>query len=78
MVKLLMNQYAGKSIFLFYLLLRLLSRGEPVALQRGHSFYLFSQNGVEMYDGDKTGWNFPFERKLWALSDSSPRHTIEV
>ena len=55
----------GKSIFLFYLLLRLLSMGEPVALQRGEFFYVFSQDGVEMHRGDTTGWIFRFKGKLW-------------
>jgi hypothetical protein len=59
------------------LLLYLLSIGEPVSLQRGKKIYLFSQNGVEMYDGEITGWNFQFEGKFWALADSSNQHTID-
>jgi hypothetical protein len=57
-------------VFLFYLLLHLLSIGEPVALQRGKYFYVFSQNGVEMCNGNSAEWTFHFEGKLWALSDS--------
>jgi hypothetical protein len=64
--------YAGKSIFIFCLLLHLLSKGEPVALQRGVFFYLFSEHGVEKFNGETTGWDFGFNGKLWALSDSSP------
>ena len=46
--------------------------GEPVALQRGEFFYVFSQDGVEMHRGDSTGWIFRFKGKLWALSYSRP------
>jgi hypothetical protein len=55
---------------LFYLLLRLLSNGEPVALQREDLFYLFTEDGVEMYNGMSTGWSFRFKGKIWALCDS--------
>ena len=55
--------------FGFYLLLCLLGSGEPVALQwRRNFFFLFSQDGLEVFDGNSTGWIFQFE--LWLLSDS--------
>jgi hypothetical protein len=50
--------------------------GEPVALQCSRFFYLYSQNGVEMYNGEITGWNSPFEGKIWALADSNPESTF--
>ncbi|KAF8503641.1 hypothetical protein F5888DRAFT_1631557 [Russula emetica] len=55
-----------------YLLLHLLSMREPVAIQCAEFFYLFSEKGVEMYNGETTAWNFQIEGKLWALSDSKP------
>jgi len=45
---------------------------EPVAIQCAEFFYLFSEKGVEMYNGETTAWNFQIEGKLWALSDSKP------
>jgi hypothetical protein len=41
--------------FLLYLLLHLLSKGEPVALQSGEYFYFISENGVEIHPHNSTG-----------------------
>ena len=45
-------------------------KGSLLPYNAMNPFYLFSQNGVEMYDGKSTGLDFHFEEKIWCLSDS--------
>ena len=64
-------------MFLFYLLLHLLSNGKPVALRRCKHFLVFGHNGVEVHDGDSgSGWCFQFDKKekIWAILDSNEQN----
>lgn len=60
----------GKSCFLYYVLLRLLSRESPVAIQVPGYFLIFSFNGVEIHTLDHTDYNV-FPAGTCVLSDSN-------
>jgi hypothetical protein len=57
----------GKTHFLYYLLLRLLNKRQPVAFQMNKKFILFQQAGVVLDDYDSVNLLPP---DTWALSDS--------
>ncbi|KAH9180197.1 hypothetical protein EDB89DRAFT_1900160 [Lactarius sanguifluus] len=59
----------GKSCFLYYLLFRLLSKKNPVALQRSGHFFVFQEDGVSRYPLTAYPDNLP--AGTWALSDSN-------
>lgn len=61
----------GKSVFIFYALLHLLSKGKTVALERDTVFVIFRANGVEMHRVNSLGLFFHPEERPWALSDST-------
>jgi hypothetical protein len=65
-----LNADQGKSTFLYYLLLRLLSQKKPVALQMRHHFLLFNDNDVEMHPLDDASLDV-FPPGTWTLSDSN-------
>jgi hypothetical protein len=59
----------GKTCFLYYILLRLLSEKQPVAIQLGNTFILFQPTGVLLSDDtDLSGFAIPCG--TWTLSDS--------
>ena len=58
-------------MFLYYLLLRLLSKGQTVALQRENRVLIFREGGVEMHEADLADMFFRGGEKPWALVDSS-------
>ena len=58
-------------MFIFYALLYLLSKGQPVALQREAVFFIFRQDGVEMHRINSLGLFFRSDERPWALSDST-------
>ncbi|KAH9022953.1 hypothetical protein EDB85DRAFT_1992850 [Lactarius pseudohatsudake] len=60
----------GKSCFLYYVLLRLLSRRSPVALQVPGHFLVFGFDGVEIHPLDQANYNV-FPAGTCALSDSN-------
>jgi hypothetical protein len=51
------------------MLLQLLGKGQPVALQRGKTVLLFREGGVEMHEADSDGEFFHTGAKTWALAD---------
>ncbi|KAH9048284.1 hypothetical protein EDB84DRAFT_299074 [Lactarius hengduanensis] len=57
----------GKSCFLYYLLFRLLSKKNPVALQRSRYFFVFQEDGVSRYPLTADPDSLP--AGTWALSD---------
>jgi hypothetical protein len=58
----------GKTCFLYYLLLRLLSVGQPVALQVADIIVLFQRTGVQLSDNTSRTGQLP--DGTWALTDS--------
>jgi len=61
--------YLGKSIFLFYLLLRRLEKRRPTAVQLDlHGYFFFDKEGATFYRF--TTYN-PKLDKCWALADSN-------
>ncbi|KAH8988881.1 hypothetical protein EDB92DRAFT_1817364 [Lactarius akahatsu] len=60
----------GKSCFLYYVLLRLLSRRSPIAIQLPGHFLVFSSDGVEIHPLNQTNYNV-FPAGTFALSDSN-------
>ncbi|TFK46263.1 hypothetical protein OE88DRAFT_1739554 [Heliocybe sulcata] len=61
---------SGKTIFLVYLFLHCLSRGQPVAVQGPRdTYYIFNAEGVAM--AVDTGLYDPRLRECWALVDSN-------
>ena len=64
-----LNANPGKSIFLYYLLFRLLSGKIPVAFEIDQTFVVFQDEGVSEYFLNVDGNLLP--PNSWALSDSS-------
>src|SRR6266702_570131 len=60
----------GKSCFLYYLLLRLLSQKLPVVLLLSRHFLVFCDDGVDIHPLDMANPDV-FPRGTWALSDSN-------
>jgi hypothetical protein len=69
----LLNANPGKTCFLYYLLLRLLSRRTPVALELPHCFLIFHDDGVNIHHLNMLNTDV-FPRGTWALSDSFGSH----
>ncbi|KAH9000664.1 hypothetical protein EDB86DRAFT_3075130 [Lactarius hatsudake] len=61
-----------KSSFLYYLLLRLLSEGKPIALQLSKHFLIFQGAGTEIYPNELADPTV-VPKGTWALSDSNDR-----
>jgi hypothetical protein len=57
----------GKTCFLYYLLLRLLSNKLRVAFQVNKKYILFQDTGILLLDHDS--W-YPIESGTWALTDA--------
>ena len=75
LTEVLANPNLGKTCFLFYLLLRLLSEEKSVAFQANSVFVLFQSTGVSLYDNTSlTGPLIP--HGSWALSDSRVRFEL--
>lgn len=66
----------GKSVFIYYALLRLLSKGQPAALQYNKCIVTFREDGVEIHEDDSYGRFFREGEKLWALTDSNERSRV--
>ena len=59
-------------MFIYYTLLHLLGKGQPVALQRDDKVLIFREDGVKMHEADYDGGFFFLDgEKPWALKDST-------
>jgi hypothetical protein len=67
-----LNANPGKSIFLYYLLLRLLSEATPVAFEVGDHILVFQANGVSIHPIHAQFDCIP--KGSWALSDSNTQN----
>ena len=67
--------HLGKSVFIYYMLLHLLGKGQPVALQCVKKVLIFREDGVEIHEADSGGFFFRTGEKLWSLTDSTEMST---